>query len=383
MKAHHDTKFAPAGRADDPSLQFQQRAISRLPFIDTFYDAVAEMVMILNEQRQIVFCNRNLADYLDIADKTAVYGKRPGEVFHCMNHRAGTDGCGTSEYCSACGAVDAVLESQAGRAAARECHISLEDGTAMELLMRATPFSWGDATYSIVAVTDISHEKRRRNLEQIFFHDIKNTVVGIRNLVAHLMEQENLSHRHFLELIHDNSIQLLEEIDAQRELMAAETGELKCRPESIEAGELLGALRNYYLKQRESTDKHMEVTAPAGPVRFVSDRTLLRRVLSNMIKNALEATAPGQAVTLGCETQPDDSLLFYVHNPGHMPPKVQMQVFHRFFSTKGAGRGLGTYAVKLLAERYLGGSVGFSSDAQTGTRFEIRIPRELGEKSPG
>ena len=66
-------------------------------------------------------------------------------------------------------------------------------------------------------------------------------------------------------------------------------------------------------------------------------------------------------------------------NRGHgaIPEAVQGQVFRRYFSTKGRDRGLGTYGMKLLAEQYLGGRVGFTTDAEQGTRFTVTLPLEL------
>jgi sensor histidine kinase regulating citrate/malate metabolism len=52
-----------------------------------------------------------------------------------------------------------------------------------------------------------------------------------------------------------------------------------------------------------------------------------------------------------------------------MPPEVQLQIFQRSFSTKGKGRGVGTYSMKLLTERYLGGKLAFTSAAGEGTTF--------------
>ncbi|MCP4426270.1 MAG: ATP-binding protein, partial [Chloroflexi bacterium] len=53
----------------------------------------------------------------------------------------------------------------------------------------------------------------------------------------------------------------------------------------------------------------------------------------------------------------------------YMPRDVQLQVFQRSFSTKGSGRGLGTYSMKLLSERYLDGRVSFQSSLAEGTIF--------------
>jgi signal transduction histidine kinase len=65
-----------------------------------------------------------------------------------------------------------------------------------------------------------------------------------------------------------------------------------------------------------------------------------------------------------------------------MPSSVQRQVFNRSFSTKGAGRGLGTYSVKLLTERYLKGKAGFTSSEADGTTFFVILPALLGGNSP-
>jgi sensor histidine kinase regulating citrate/malate metabolism len=95
-----------------------------------------------------------------------------------------------------------------------------------------------------------------------------------------------------------------------------------------------------------------------------------------MIKNALEACQPGQTVTVGCQQDGAD-VLFWVHNPTVMPLNVQLQMFQRSFSTKGQGRGLGTYSMKLLSERYLKGRVAFTSREGEGTRFTVVYPRSI------
>ncbi len=63
-----------------------------------------------------------------------------------------------------------------------------------------------------------------------------------------------------------------------------------------------------------------------------------------------------------------------------MPEAVQLQLFQRSFTTKGLGRGIGTYSIRLLTERYLGGKVSFTSTPAAGTRFELSFPK--GPTSP-
>jgi signal transduction histidine kinase len=104
-----------------------------------------------------------------------------------------------------------------------------------------------------------------------------------------------------------------------------------------------------------------------------TDEVLLGRVLGNLIKNALEASDRGQTVTVAFENKRQP--LFSIHNPSVMPEAVQLQMFQRSFSTReGKGRGIGSYSVKLLTEKYLQGKVWFVSREPEGTTFFVALP---------
>jgi hypothetical protein len=60
-----------------------------------------------------------------------------------------------------------------------------------------------------------------------------------------------------------------------------------------------------------------------------------------LIQERVEASQPGELVTAGCARLAD--AVIWVHNTGEMPREVQLMFFSVHFSTKGAGRGLGTY----------------------------------------
>jgi signal transduction histidine kinase len=169
---------------------------------------------------------------------------------------------------------------------------------------------------------------------------------------------------------------VVDEIKNQQALLAAENGDLAVRPAVLNSLKILRNVRRFYQGHQVAKDCHVELAPDAQDVAFVCDQMLLERVLGNMTKNALEACGPGQTVTLSCGVE-DEQVWFSAHNPTYMPRDVQLQVFQRSFSTKGDGRGLGTYSVKLLTERYLNGSVGFVSSAEQGT-FSVCVPDGVG-----
>jgi len=104
-----------------------------------------------------------------------------------------------------------------------------------------------------------------------------------------------------------------------------------------------------------------------------TDRPMLRRVIGNMVLNALEATPAGGTVKVSLVVGADDSWI-KVSNPGEIPRDVQQGIFKRSFSTKSeTGRGIGTYSMKLFGERYLGGLVGFHCHNGS-TVFFFKLP---------
>jgi signal transduction histidine kinase len=168
---------------------------------------------------------------------------------------------------------------------------------------------------------------------------------------------------------------LLHEIQTQRNLMAAERGEYRLQLKPVAVPDLLREVAQIATGRAGAGDHPLQVSA--GPeLTITTDRTLLCRVLTNMVKNAIEAVAPGEQVRLWCEASPQQVTL-RVHNPGTIPERAARRVFQRSFTTKrGVGRGLGTYSMKLFGEQYLQGKVGFTSSPETGTEFFIHLPHQ-------
>jgi hypothetical protein len=168
---------------------------------------------------------------------------------------------------------------------------------------------------------------------------------------------------------------LAEEIQAQRDLTLAESGELATYPQSVRPAVFLRQLCEAHAVQDLASGRTVDLADPWGG-KLTTDVRLLGRVLGNMLRNALEATDLGGVVTVRCRNR-GGRVAFEVHNEAVMPKNVQMQVFQRSFSTKAAtGRGIGTHSMKLLGERYLHGTVGFTSRAPEGTTFWLDLPEQ-------
>ena len=174
------TQYAPAERSTTNDLERQIKYFKSIPLQCEVLDAVPGIVVILNENRQIVFANLALKNFEESLKDGSPLGKRTGEVLFCAHAVENQGGCGTTEFCRNCGAVRAILASQKGNANIQECLISrVGDLSPLELSVSATPIKLNDEMFTVFAITDISHEKRRRALERIFFHDVMNTAGGL------------------------------------------------------------------------------------------------------------------------------------------------------------------------------------------------------------
>ncbi len=370
------TFFAPAERAAQDHVLRQRDVLEQSKTI-RLIDAVPQIVMVLNVQRQLVYCNLALLRMLNLDSMDSILGKRPGEILDCVHAGNLAGGCGTSEFCTKCGAVQAIVSSLNGRREIQECqllrsvHGRIE---ALDLSVCATPFPLEDDLFTVFSITDVSHEKRRRALERTFFHDILNHAGGLRGLLGLLVEDAPETMRADLSLAHVQFKYLVEEIIAHKDLMAAESDELTPHFIQLDGGDVIKVMASTYASHEVAAGKLIRVEPLQGDLSLHTDYNLLCRVLGNMLKNALEATAPGGIVRMAGRAE-QDSVYFSVHNPGVMPQDVQLQVFKRSFSTKGSDRGLGTFSMKLFAERYLGGEVSFTSHPDTGTTFTLRLPR--------
>ncbi len=368
------TLFAPAERASDETIAAQAAAFASLVDLVTILDTVPDFVMVLNEQRQAVMANRALRRAVESDD--ALTGLRPGEIVECIHAMSLPGGCGTGEACAQCGAARAILNSLRGEEAVYECRITTRSGRALDFQAWASPLEANGGQYVALTLRDISHEKRRSALERTFFHDILN-VAGTLSGFAEMMESGTPVE---LEAAKDTvrrlSARLVDEIQAQQDLILAENDELAVRLAAVNTLEALRSAQALYTGHKVAVGRDIAIDPQAVDLTFVSDARLLNRVIGNMLKNALEASERGGTVTLGCREK-SDGVVFSVHNDGFMPRAVQLQVFQRSFSTRGEGRGLGTYGMRLLSERYLQGKVWFTTSKKQGTTFFARYPLVL------
>jgi K+-sensing histidine kinase KdpD len=372
-----ETHFAPAARTTIEQILREYELVGSQKFFAEIFGAMAGIGAIIDNNRQIVYANDDFLSLLGVNTLEPILGKRPGEAISCLHSAEEPSGCGTSNSCAYCGAVNAILESQkTGIKSIKEAHIStISEGKhkSWDLNIISTPISFNGDQFSVLILQDISDIKRRAALERIFFHDLLNSVGGLNGLLTILKEGTNPEETHeLIDLSEEASRNIIEEILVQRQLREAENGELKVNIGLTNSIELLDSTIGKIGFHEAGKNRRIVKSDKSVNIDFETDKILLQRVIINLLKNALEATESTGTVTAGIGNN-EDKITFWVKNEQVMSEDVRMQMFQRSFSTKGDGRGIGTYSIRLLTENYLKGKVSFISNETDGTIFSLEL----------
>lgn len=366
------------GRLPRDEVRRKGEVLRENKLLDAILRYVPIFVGVVNEHRQFVVANDEFFRKLGL-DEDARLGFRPGEALGCIHAADATDGCGAGPACRYCGALGAVHQAFAtGEPVSREARLTTDAGDGMvawDLRIDAEPIEIDGERLAILMMRDIGSARQKEMLERIFFHDVMNSTASLESVVR-LLEPDiprTGENGDLVDVLKGAAGDVAEQIRYFRKLSQAESGAMEVEWAQIDLdGEVaeVAAAMDQSLRFNER-DVSVATKLAGGPI--VSDRVLVRRIVLNMLKNAAEASGRGETVTVTTRMSGDRALVS-VHNELVMTPEVRNQVFQRSFSTKSRRRGLGTYSMKLLSTRYLGGDVTFVSGEGQGTTFTLTLP---------
>ncbi|MBN2528239.1 MAG: sensor histidine kinase [Deltaproteobacteria bacterium] len=376
-----ETFFASPKRRSREEVAIQNEVIVHHPVVSGMMKLVSGMLAVLNEDRQVVALNEELAEYLGIDDLPVALGLRPGEAIHCVHAHDIPGGCGTGKYCSTCGAAMAIVASQQeNKPVTKKCAIEVKKGDKKQdifLQIQSVPIEVEHQPFLLLFVQDISAQQKWAAMEQVFFHDINNILAGVVSVSNLLLMEASSENRDMVQQLSQSSKRITQEVAIQRCLLSSETHAYQPVWSSVKLQAIFDELVNVFDTHPAAKGKKLSCPKPEANSVFKTDYSLLIRVLSNMLVNAFEATAPGGTVSLTCDDN-NGEVRFAVWNEGEIPKELQPRLFQRNVSTKGGlGRGIGTYSMKLFGEEILGGKVDFVSTLETGTTFQFVLDKNM------
>lgn len=211
-------------------------------------------------------------------------------------------------------------------------------------------------------------------------HDLKNPIVGTTRVLEHLLEAPALcdgTHQVAIKTVINANKTMLRMIVNMLDVYKQEAGSIVPLLENVYLPELLESCITEFAFA--ASDKSLDLQSDCGNTGEIqSDRMLLRRILVNLIDNAVKFTpASGKVRIIASELE--SRVLISVEDSGKGLNELERRgIFRKYWQTNegrmhGIGTGLGLHASKQLVE-ILGGTITCESEVGHGAKFILSLP---------
>ncbi len=222
----------------------------------------------------------------------------------------------------------------------------------------------------------------RETMDQIARHDIKSPLNAMLAVTQILMMGGDLSptQRELLTTQRRAGHKMLEMINRSLCMFRMELGDYQLEPAAVD---LLGVAREVAEEAGHANlVLSLDGESPAPHQRFWvrAEELLCYSMLSNLVKNAVEASEPHQQIRIAMES--GEPALLRISNPTPVPAPVRQGFFEKFVTAgKRDGSGLGAYSAKLIAIT-LGGEIEMRTAEGFGTEIKVSLPASAGAEAP-
>ena len=227
----------------------------------------------------------------------------------------------------------------------------------------------------IIAFSDIGGELANQEIDswvrliRVLTHEIMNTLTPVISLSEALLPRTEGEQHEGLEVIHRTSKDLIRFVENYRQFTHVPTPQ----PSPFDVKPFLQRMASQ-AKPLLRKDVTITISVEPDDLMVYADEGLIARVVSNLLKNAAEATSEGPHISLHAFSDTDESVIIDVSDDGEpIPPDIASHIFIPFFTTKNEGSGIGL-SISRQIMRVSNGSIALLPDRHDGqTTFRLRF----------
>ena len=217
-------------------------------------------------------------------------------------------------------------------------------------------------------------EQAWREMAKQVAHEIKNPLTPMRLSVQSFERKFNPEDENIKEKLKEYSQTLIQQIDVMSSIASAFSDFAKMPTQKKEKIEIISIVK---LALDIFNEKSVKYLTKEKELYAFLDKTQLIRIVTNLVKNALQATENEENPFINVEIISKGSKIKIVvsDNGKGISEEVKDLIFEPKFTTKTSGMGLGLPMIKNIIEAY-DGAISFTSNKGTGTVFTVILPKK-------
>ncbi len=215
-----------------------------------------------------------------------------------------------------------------------------------------------------------------REMAKQVAHEIKNPLTPMRLTVQSFERKFDPSDPDIFNKMKEYSHSLIQQIDTMSSIASAFSTYAKM---PAQQDETINIVKITKLTLDIFNEDYIYFNSENNEITIKFDRTQLIRVITNLIKNSIQAISESQPknprIKVNVYKEDSFAIISVMDNGIGIKDENKMKVFEPKFTTKTSGMGLGLAMVKKIVETY-GGDINFIENIEDGTTFTVKIPLE-------
>ena len=226
---------------------------------------------------------------------------------------------------------------------------------------------------SAVKLAKGEREQAWREMAKQVAHEIKNPLTPMRLTVQNFQRKFNPSDPNITSKLAEYSNTLIQQIDTMSSIASAFSNFANMPAQQNETLNVVGIIK---LALDIFNEDYIIFTCDTNEIIAKFDRTQLIRVVTNLVKNGIQAIPENQVPQVLVHVGQDAAnvIITVADNGSGITEKNKHKIFEPKFTTKTSGMGLGLAMVKNIVETY-NGTISFDSVVHKGTTFKVVFPK--------
>jgi nitrogen fixation/metabolism regulation signal transduction histidine kinase len=228
---------------------------------------------------------------------------------------------------------------------------------------------------SAVKLATSEREQAWREMAKQVAHEIKNPLTPMRLSVQSFQRKFDPNDQNIYQKVDEYSKTLIQQIDTMSSIASAFSNFAKM---PAQQNEILNVVEITRLALDIFSEDYIIFQSEASEIKAKFDKTQLIRVITNLIKNGIQAIPEEQLVKqiIVKVYEENQQVIIEISDNGiGISEDNNQKIFEPKFTTKTSGMGLGLGMVKNIMETY-NGSITFTSQNNIGTTFKVTFPKE-------